>query len=157
MEFRIVSLPPFQAASSGVDTEFDFSPAGALGKFDQFFSALKPNDRDRFMPRDFLYFDEEKKGLVWMYALSEDLDGGGHEIVDFAGGCYLSFCYKDGDDEAHRELYGKAMAYIESSGVLELDIRPGHYPMGHVITPAEISEALGWAQMETFIPVKIKA
>lgn len=37
MEFRLISLPPFKAASSGVDINFDFSPNGILGKFKESF------------------------------------------------------------------------------------------------------------------------
>jgi len=50
MKFRIVSLPPFKAASSGVDKNFDFSAEGILGKFDAYFSDIKPLPRDDFMP-----------------------------------------------------------------------------------------------------------
>lgn len=156
MEFRIISLPAFKAASSGVDKHFDFSLEGTLGKFDTYFSAIKPCDRDSFMPRDFLYFDEEKQGMVWIWALSEDMNDGGNETIDFEGGYYLTYVYKDGDEETSRKLYEEAMEYINNSGVLELDIRPNHYSMGHIITPAEIIQAQGWAQMETFIPVKSK-
>lgn len=94
MKFRIVSLPAFRAASSGVDKDFDFSPKGILGKFSEYFSAIKPSPRDSFLPRDFLYFDDEKQGLVWMWALSEDMNKGGNEIIDFEGGFYLTYVYK---------------------------------------------------------------
>lgn len=156
MNFRMISLPNFKAASSGVDQNFDFSPAGVLGKFDQYFSAIKPCSRDSFMPRDFLYFDEEKQGLVWIWALSEDMDNGGNEVIDFEGGYYLTYVYKDGDEEANGKLYKDAIQYIEDSEVLALDIRSNHYTMGHIITPPEIIKAQGWAQMETFIPIKLK-
>ncbi len=119
MEFRVISLPPFRAASSGADADFDFSPNGILGKFSGYFSEIIPSDRDSFLPRDFLFFDEERKGMVWMWALSEEMDDEGHELVD-------------------------------------LDVRTNHYAMGHIITPAEIIKAQGWAQMETFIPIKLK-
>lgn len=156
MEYRIISLPAFQAASSGVDQNFDFSPEGVLGKFDQYFSAIKPSERDSFMPRDYLYFDEEKQGMVWIWALSEDMDDDGHEVIDFDGGYYLTYTYKDGDDATNGRLYSEALQYIEASCIFDLDIRPNHYAMGHIITPAEIIKVQGWAQMETFIPIKMK-
>lgn len=156
MEYRIISLPPFRAASSGVDTVGDFSEGSLLWKFDQYFSKIRPCPCDDFMPRDFLYYDEANKGMVWMWALSEGMDDGGHEIIDFDGGLYLTYAYRDGDGEANDRLYSGAMQYIEDSGALELDSRPGHYAMGHIITPPELIEAQGWAQMETFIPVKLK-
>lgn len=157
MQFRIISLPAFKAASSGVDGNFDFSPNGILGKFSEYFSAIKPSKRDSFLPRDFLYFDEEKQGMVWMWALSEDMNVGGYEMIDFDGGYYLTYAYKDGDEEANGRLYGEAMKYIEASEFLELDVRPNHYAMGHIITPHEIIEIQGWGQMETFIPIKLKS
>ena len=138
MDFRIVSLPPFQAASSGLVKDFDFSPEGTLGKFNDYFSAITPSPRDSFMPRDFLCFDGEAGGMVWLYAISEGMDDGGWETVDCEGGCYVT------------------AAYIEASDVLELDIRPGRLSMGHIITPPEVIAAQGWAQMEAFIPVKLK-
>lgn len=157
MEFRIISLPAFKAATSGVNKDFDFSPTGVLGKFDTYFSSIKPSARDSFMPRDFLYFDEEKQGMVWIWALSENMDNGGNEVIDFDGGYYLTYAYKDGDDEANGRLYNEALQYIEALSIFELDVRPNHYAMGHIITPAEIIKAQGWAQMETFIPIKLKS
>ena len=156
MEFRIISLPPFRAASSGVDKAFDFSPEGILGKFNEYFSAITPSPRDSFRPRDFLCFDGENGGLVWLYALSEGMDDGGYEVVDCKGGCYVTYTYRDGDEETNQRLNQKAMAYIEASEVLEADIRPGRLSMGHIITPPEVIAAQGWAQMEAFIPVKLK-
>lgn len=156
MEFRIISLPAFKAASSGVDRNFDFSPSGTLGKFNKYFSAIMPSDRDNFLPRDFLYFDEEKQGMIWMWALCEGMEDGGNEVINFDGGYYLTYVYKDGDEEANGKLYSEALKYIEASDIFEMDARPNHYAMGHIITPAEIIKAQGWAQMETFIPIKLK-
>ncbi len=156
MDFRIVSLSPFRAASSGLVQDCDFSPEGALGKFNEYFSAITPSPRDGFMPRDFLCFDGESGGMVWLYALSEGMDAGGYEVVDCEGGCYVTYVYRDGDEETNGRRYQEAVAYIEASEVLELDVRPGHLSMGHIITPPEIIAAQGWAQMETFIPIKLK-
>ena len=156
MEFRVISLPAFKASSSGVDKNFDFSSEGILGKFDNYFSSIVLSVRDSFLPRDFLFYDEEKQGMVWWWALSEDMDNGGFEVVDFDGGYYLTYAYKDGDEEENGKLYREALKYIDVSEVFEIDIRPNHYPMGHIITPSEIIKAQGWAQMEIFIPIKLK-
>ncbi len=91
-----------------------------------------------------------------MWALSEDMNDGGNGLLHFDGGYYLTYAYKDGDEETNGKLYGEALKYIEASEVLALDVRPNHYAMGHIITPADIIAAQGWAQMETFIPVKLK-
>ncbi len=156
MEFRVISLPPFQAASSGLVRDFDFSPESPLGKFNDYFSAITPSPRDSFMPRDFLCHAAEENAMIWLLALSEGMDSGGYEVVDCEGGFYLTYTYWDGDEETNCRLYGEALAYIEDSGVFALDIRPGHYPMGHIITPPEVISVWGRAQMETFIPIKLK-
>lgn len=156
MKFRMISLPPFQAASSGVDKKFDFSSTGVLGKFDTYFSAMQPSDRDSFLPRDFLYYDEEQQGMIWMWALCEGMSDGGNEVISFDGGYYLTYVYQDGDEETSGKLYREALDYIKNSEIIELDVRSNHYSMGHIITPAEIIKAQGWAQMETFIPIKLK-
>lgn len=156
MDFRIIELPAFTAVSSGVDTAFDFSENGNLGKFDAYFSAIKPLPKDSFMPRDFLFFDKEANGMVWWWALADGMNDGGFEHVEFDGGYYLCYDYVDQDDETNGKLYNEAMKYIEESGIFELDERPNHYSMGHIITPAEVNKKQGFAVMETFIPIKMK-
>ncbi len=156
MEFRIIYLPPFTAVTSGADREFDFSENGLLGKFDAYFSSIKPQPQDSFMPRDFLFFNPEAGGPEWWWALADGMPDGGFRHVDFDGGYYLTYAYRDGDEAESERLHKAAMQYIEQSGLIETDERPGHYAMGHIITPAEIIKALGYAVMETFIPVKLK-
>ncbi len=156
MNFRIIELPPFTAVSSGVDKEFDFSPKGILGKFDAYFSAIKLLPKDSFMPRDFLFYDKQNNGLVWWWALAEGMDDGGYEHINFDGGYYLCYTYVDQDNETNERLYNEAINFINDSGIFELDERPNHYSMGHIITPAEIIAKQGFAIMETFIPVKLK-
>lgn len=94
--------------------------------------------------------------MVWIWALSEEMDSGGNEVFLFDGGLYLTYAYRDGDEEANGKLYREAIAYIEASGIFELDVRPDHYAMGHIITPAAVIQAQGWAQMESYIPIKLK-
>ncbi len=156
MEFRLISLPPFKAATSGVSKDCDFSDGSILNNFGNYFSVIKLCPRDSFCPRDFLYYDEEKQGMVWMWALSDDIDDGGNELIDFDGGYYLTYAYKDGDEETNGKLYNEALNFIKNSEILELDVRSNHYAMGHIITPQEIIDAQGFGQMETFIPVKLK-
>lgn len=151
--FRVISLPPFRAAISGVSVDCAFTPDSVLGKFDQWFSNIKLTPRDSFMPRDFLYFDEKRNGMVWMYALSEDIDPGEFEVIDFPGGLYLTYAYRDGGMEENAALFNEAMLYLTSSDILMSD--KDRTTLGHVITPKEVAEAQGWAQMETYIPVKL--
>ena len=151
---RIVSLPPFRAAVSEADPKGDFSPNGALGRFDQYFSALQPSPRDSFMPRDFLYYDQEQGGMVWMYALAEGLSDGGFPTADFPGGLYATSVWRDGDEAENARLYRRTLEAVEATGTLAPDdTRPA---MGHIITPPEVQSALGSAQKETFLPICVK-
>ncbi len=86
MDFRIISLPPFTAVTSGPDPDFDFSSSGVLGKFEAYFSAITPSPRDSFMPRDFMLFNEEAGGMEWWWALEEGMPDGVFEEVLFEGG-----------------------------------------------------------------------
>ncbi len=156
MPFRVIAIPPFKAASSDVDKNFDFSENGVLGKFSAYFSKFQPRPQDSFAPRDFLYYDAEKEGLVWIYALTDYMDAEGYEVIDFEGGYYVTYHYKDGDQEENERLYSEALSWIEKSAFYELDSRANHYAMGHIITPAEVIQATGYAQMESFIPVRLK-
>lgn len=156
MNFRIISLPPFKAVTSGLDKIGDFADDGVLSRFDHFFSSVTPAPSESFMPRDFLYYDEEQQGMVWIWALTESGETGGFETVDFEGGLYMTFAYRDGDGQANDRLYKEVLDYVEQSHFLELDIRSNHYSMGHIITPKAVLEAQGWGQMEAFVPVKIR-
>lgn len=156
MDFRIISLPPFTAVTSGPDPACDFSPEGVLGRFNEYFSAITPSPRDSFMPRDFLFFNPEADALEWWYAIEDGMPDGGYEKVDFEGGCFVTYTYRDHEEEENGRLYQEVMRFISESDVLELDDRPGHYSMGHIITPPEIIEAQGFALMEAFVPVRVK-
>ena len=156
MNFPIISLPPFTAVTSGPDPEMDFSPEGVLGRFNAHFSTIKPSPRDSFRPRDFLFFNGEAGGLEWWYAWEEGMPDGGFEKVSFDGGLYLTYTYRDHDEEENQRLYEAAVEFAKSSEIFDLDERRGHYSMGHIITPPEVIEAQGFALMECFVPVNIK-
>ena len=91
-----------------------------------------------------------------MYALSDGMNDGGYEILDCEGGYYLSYVFRDGDDDERVKAHAEAMAYLAQSDLFEEDSRPNHYGMGHIITPHEIFLLQGWAQMEALIPIKLK-
>ena len=156
MKYRIVSIPAFRAVTSGVDSAFDFSDNGKLGKFNAFFSKIEPSPCESFSPRDFLYYDIANKGLVWMYAITDKLDTKDFECFDFEGGIYATYFYEDGDDKENQRLYNEVTSWVKSSDIFALDERENHYSMGHIITPPEVIKKVSKPQMEVFIPIKIK-
>lgn len=153
--FRVVEIPPFDAITSGVDRDADFSEDGILGAFGRFFSALEVPDRDRFLPRDFLLHDPDQQGLVWWWALTPGQDRGGYGTVRHPGGWYLSYSYRDGDAATHNRLYREAKDYIATHPQLELSEGEGRYGMGHIVTPQDLIAAQGWAQMVVYVPVRL--
>lgn len=156
MDFRIIALPPFTAVTSGPDPNCDFSSKGVLGRFNAFFSAITPSPRDSFMPRDFLLYNPATDALEWWYAIEEGMPDGGYEKVNFEGGYFITYTYRDQDEPENGRLYQEALNYINASAVLEPDDRPGHYGMGHIITPPELIKVQGFALMEAFVPVRVK-
>ena len=162
MEFRIVYLPPFRAASSGLDPECDFSPEGRLGKFNAYFSAIRPEPRDAFMPRDFLFYDEERGGMVWWYALAEGMDDGGNEIAEFDGGYYLTYVYRDGDEEANVCLVSgsaslSADATASVAGAQAISVTLFDSGVGEVTRTTSGRSTMRWDEAGVYLPMVIVA
>lgn len=155
-EIRIIELPKCRMATSGYDS-FDHS----LMKFDQWWQNYDAKRKGvYFSPLDFLWFDQGNvnRGVWWMAveadATSEDC--GGYEIIDFEGGLYASAMSVDGDDEISGRIINGIMEWVKTSG-FEVDIRKNHEIMCHMVNPsAAIKKALGYDQLEIFVPIRIR-
>ena len=144
---RIIKLPPTRMAASG-DND--------LEEFDAWWSKVDKERTDQFFPRDFMWFDKESKKLVWSCALtSGSTDTEGYDIVDFPEGLYAAAISRDQDDEDGERVYAAIKKWVRESGVFALDERPGHYAMSDVITPDEAYRAMGFRQLDIYVPVKI--
>lgn len=120
----------------------------ALEEFDKWFSSLP---RPMF-PRDFLWFDESQGGFVWYYMHDDSLEVPDYfDIVDFPGGLYAVACDKDGDD--NKEAMEAIKGFIQDNEHFVLDAT--RVQMGNVITPPAAQEALGYLQMDYYIPIKV--
>ncbi len=154
-DVRVVELPPCRMVSSGVETGEMFAPDSRLARFDKWFSEADKKRRDRFFPRDFMWFDEENRGTVWWYALPEDAEAPeGFELADFEGGLYAAAVSKDGDTDDGLRVYNGIKTWIDHGGYFSLDERPGHYHMCHIIGTPEIGRAMGYSQLEIYVPIK---
>ncbi|MDF2630821.1 MAG: transcriptional regulator, partial [Symbiobacteriaceae bacterium] len=123
---RIVDLPAATMVTSG-DQELD--------AFDQWWSAVDRERKDKFFPRDFMWWDPEAERLVWYYALPEGVtDTGGFATVTFPGGLYAAAVSRDGDDQDGERVHAAIREWVKQSGCFVLDERPGRYSMFHVIT-----------------------
>ena len=120
----------------------------ALEEFDNWFSSLP---RPMF-PRDFLWFDESRGGFVWYYMHWEGLEvPDAFDIVDFPGGLYAVACDRDGADNT--DVIDAIMRFIQASGHFAVDATRAQ--LGNVITPPAAQEAMGYAQMDYYVPIKI--
>lgn len=157
VDVRVVELPACRMVTSGTCTDLEcFAPDGLLMSFGDWWAQLDARRTDRFFPRDFMWHDEELKGLVWWYALPDDTTPpAGWKTVDFRGGLYATAACRD-QDEADGERVAAAMRrWVDTSGALEYDDTRGHAELFRVITPQAAAEALGYQQLERFLPVRI--
>lgn len=144
---RVMSLPPARMAASG-DRELD--------EFDAWWSNADKQRKDKFFPRDFMWYDKEKQTLAWFYALADGVtDTGGFDVVDFPGGLYAAAISKGQDDADGERVYAGIKEWVEASGVFTLDERPGRYTMFNIITPDDAYEAMGFRQLDIYVPIKV--
>ena len=141
---RIYNMPACRMASSGRGMFGD----GVLEAFEEWFSA---QPRDMF-PKDFLWFDGN--GFVWYYMCDERTQiPERYEVVDFPGGLYAVATGKDNDGESHKAV----MAAIDDFlSVRAFERDPERAELGNIVTPPEAASALGYEQMDYYIPIRVK-
>lgn len=156
-DVRIFSLPACRMVSSGMETGPLFSEGSKLERFDRWFSEVDKKRRDRFFARDFMWYDLIGHGTCWWYALEQGMEEP-HEFekVEFEGGLYASAVSRDEDDSDGQRVYRGIKRWAEHSDCFELDERPGHYSMYHIIGTPEIKKAMGYSQLEVYVPIRIK-
>ncbi len=142
---RIYEIPPCQMVSSQCGMFGD----GKLERFDEWMSALP---RTMF-PRDFLWMDAERGGFVWYYIYEEGMDiPADLRIVDFPGGLYAVATDVDGQDNA--QAMSAIDAFLSQHPCFELD--NSRQQLGNVITPPSAAEAMGYFQMDYYVPIRIQ-
>jgi len=115
-------------------------------------------------PRDFMPFNDDTGKSFWVYSiLNIDIskfNTEGFEVIDFEGGLYATAITCDPDD--NQSEYDKAVQelkdWVTKSNSFEFDFRPGRQFMTQMPAADDdaLRSALGYAQMEIFIPIKIK-
>lgn len=147
-DVRIISLPKCKMVSSGLGNFCDEN----FEKFDQWFSSFPVSFVD--MPKDFLWYDKERSNLVWWYLYSEGMDTSDFPIDEFDGGLFACAVSKDGDDEDGERVYAGICKWIEDSNRFQIDERPNHYTMSHIITSPDLKNLLSYEQLEILVPIK---
>ena len=142
---RIYEIPACRMVSSGSGMFGD-------GVLEAFMEWMDAQPRTMF-PRDFLFFDGQ--GFVWYYVYEEGMSvPDSLEIVDFAGGLYAVASGRDGDEADAAAAKAAIQTFIEDRGCFERDLsRP---ELGNIITPPSAQQAMGYAQMDYYVPVCVK-
>lgn len=153
-EISIIQINPFRAFTSGLD-----SIDHVMGAFQQWQEEHNHLVRDMmYGAPDFLWFEEDGRA-EWIWAVRNGVteeDTAPYKLITFEGGLYASAMSVDGDDDIGGRIYEGIQAWVAGSG-FEPDQRPGHRTMGHMVNPTgEIRQALGYDQMEIFVPIKIR-
>jgi hypothetical protein len=111
-----------------------------------------------FTSPDFLCFNEPMS-FLWLKLLPDDkVDTKGFEMIDFLGGLYVSAIAIDENIDDLMKTIDYLKNWVNKQDNFELDFRPGRYRMTRRFTADETSEvfekALGYGQLEVFIPIK---
>lgn len=151
-DIRIVELPACRMVTSGVKQGNNHK------RFDKMWGKLDVKRKDRFLPRDFMWWDKENNGSVWWYAVEDwvtEEDTSGFKFVDFEGGMYATAIVPDFDYNEALRAYNGIKDWIAKHDSFALDERPGHETMWHVTGP-DITKLLGYTQAEYFFPICVK-
>lgn len=142
---RIIELPSVRMVRSG---------RGDLEVFNQWWSALDAQLRHKLCPQDFMWFNPQLGNLEWLYVLPEGVtDTAGYEVFDFPGGLYAVAACQDEDAEIEKTSKLIRQWVEQSTPFTEAPASSGRYEMGHVITPLNAKQTLGYHQMDVFIPL----
>jgi hypothetical protein len=144
---RIIELPPARMVRSG---------GGDLEAFDRWWSGIAAQQKGILFPQDLLWFNPGLSDFEWLYVLPEGVeDTGGYEVFDFPGGLYaVAACRDEGPDiERTNRLIHQWIAQSEIFAEASGEGADARYDMGHVITPKNAKEIMGYHQMDLFVPI----
>lgn len=142
---RIYEIPTCKMVASQCGMFGD----GKLEKFDEWFSSLPRT----IFPRDFLWYDNEHQGFVWYYMYSEGMEiPDDFDIIDFSGGLYAVATGVDGEDS--EDVITAIKNFIKEKSCFEEDTSRAY--LGNIPTPPSAEEAMGYNQMDYYVPIKIK-
>lgn len=142
---RVYEIPNCKMVSSQCGMFGD----GKLEKFDKWFSSFK---RPLF-PKDYLFFDHDQGGFIWFYIYSDDIEVPEEfKVIDFSGGLYAVATGIDGEDSS--EIIEVIKAFIDGSKGFVED--PSRTYLGNIPTPPGARNALGYNQMDYYVPIRIK-
>ena len=154
---RVFEIPKFKAISTGFGTH-----ENVFGKFQTDLRKFQARKMIKSNPPydapDLAMFEEDM--VNWFWATEDwvtESDVAPYELTEFEGGIYVVGVADEHEPSDCGEVYSHIIKWIEDSEKFELDDRSGHRVMCHRIGGGDIEKALGMAQQEIFVPVKISA
>jgi hypothetical protein len=157
-EVRVIRVNPFRALTSGIGpTDVMF---GTFVPWQEAHKHLLKNSM--YGAQTFVWIDEDKDGRhygEWIWAVedwvSED-DVAPYKLFEFVGGLYAVAVSIDDDGESLLSVYHMIRKWIDSSG-FEYEERHECEMLMNIQNPDdEFNNALGYKQLEIFIPIKIR-
>ncbi|MCL2463220.1 MAG: hypothetical protein FWF44_11185 [Defluviitaleaceae bacterium] len=156
---RVVEIPPFKAVTSGPDTFGHIFAKGGFGDWPGGHGSLIKNIAPYESP-DFMWHEQDDVNKsVWIWAVYDwvtEADTAPYKLIDYEGGIFVAATADENDGGDINEVVGGMLEWIAAHDCFERDERPGHRGMGHRIGCGRIQQALGMAQQEIFLPVKLK-
>lgn len=155
---RLIEIPRFRAVSSGEHTlEEIFGPGGFCEWCGKHPELMK---RGAFEEEDLLWHEgNDINRSVYIQAIRDDVtedEVRPYEIMEFMGGMYLVATADEKDDADLNETVAGMFQWIDECEVLER----GDYPVSGMCNmpnpDGALDKALGIAQQQIFLPVKIK-
>jgi len=147
---KIITLPKCRIVTSG---------EGDQKKFNKMWSELDQKRKDKFFPRDFMFFNEKTQKTVWLYAVEEwvtENDTKGYEIINFEGGIYATGIAPQKPYEEALKVYNVIQDWVNSSKAFALDVNEKRPQLWHVVGTSLTDKALGYRQIEIFVPIKLR-
>lgn len=161
-EVRVLRVNPFRAFTSGIVTADVLF--GAFGRWQEAHKHLLK--KIMYGAQDFVWIDEGKDGRhygEWILAVEDwvsEEDVAPYKLFEFAGGLYAVAVSIDDDGESLLGVYNMIRKWIDSSG-FEYEARHECEMLMTILNlddrnDDEINNALGYKQLEIFIPIKIR-
>ncbi len=161
-KIKIIKIP----ASKMIKTpEFDPGSESFFQIMQKLWITVVDKHKDIF-PRDFMPFNDDTGKNFWLYSVMgvdmKKFNTDGFEIIDFEGGYYATATAIDPDDNSENldKTIQEVKDWVIQSDGFELDFTKNRLfmsrrPLGDG-DDEEVKKALGYIQLEIFIPIKIK-
>ncbi|MDF2589091.1 MAG: transcription activator effector binding [Anaerocolumna sp.] len=152
-QVRVIRIPELKVVTSGPITNMEEFEA-----FDNWWSSI--NTKDYITPRDFMWFNEQKQCMEWVFAIPDGCtDFDKYQLVVFPGGLYAVATSKDTEEDSVKTRE-EINNWVLKSDCFEVSTKENdtslRYPMCHVITPKVFKKNMGYHLSDQFIPIVVK-